>query len=130
MDRGPLAHKRRSLPVDWTRPRVRLTVALCLVIVFRALPCTVFSDSQDGVALVGRNWDMSDADVGEPVMWVVPAQAEQHGRICFGRHGDCEDGMNDQGLCVAVAATPPSGGFKSRHKPVSCPQALDELLAT
>ncbi len=116
--------------VGWTGTKLLLVVVLCLGVAFNASPCTVFSDSQNGVVLVGRNWDMTDAGVGVPVMWVVPAQGAVHGRICFGRHNDCEDGMNDQGLFVAVAATPLSGSFKSRQKPVSCPWALDQLLAS
>ncbi len=37
--------------------------------------------------------------------------------------------MNDQGLFVAVAATPPDGEFKSRQRPVQCSAALDQILA-
>lgn len=111
------------------RAKLLLTVELCLGVAFSASPCTVFCDSQCGVVLVGRNWDMTDAFVGVPVTWVVPAHDSEHGRICFGRHGDCEDGMNDQGLFVAVAATPLSGTFKSHERPVYCPVALDQLLA-
>jgi hypothetical protein len=72
---------------------------------------------------------MTEAALGVPVMWTVTAKDSQHGRICFGRHSDCEDGMNDQGLFVAVAATAPNGSFTSRHKPMSCPQVLNQLLA-
>ncbi len=37
--------------------------------------------------------------------------------------------MNDQGLMVAVAATPPSGSFEPGVRPMWCPVALDLLLA-
>jgi hypothetical protein len=106
-----------------------LAVSLWLAATFCVTACTVFSDSQGNETLAGRNWDMTEAALGVPVMWAVPAQNPTHGRICFGRHGDCEDGMNDQGLFVAVAASPPNGSFKSRQEPVSCPWALDQLLA-
>jgi Acyl-coenzyme A:6-aminopenicillanic acid acyl-transferase len=112
----------------WARV-VLLVVCWCLGAGFRASACTVFSDSQGDAVLAGRNWDMFDAAVGVPVMWVVPARDSIFGRICFGRHDDCEDGMNDQGLFVAIAATPPDGAFKSRQAPVQCPVALDHLLA-
>ena len=119
----------RMASLGWTVAKLLLVVELCLGVAFRASPCTVFSDSQGSVVLVGRNWDMTDAAVGVPVLWVVPAQDSEHGRVCLGRHGDCEDGMNDHGLFVAVAATPLSGSFKSRQRPVYCPVALDQLLA-
>lgn len=106
-----------------------LAVSVLLTTAFGASACTVFSDSDGDQVLAGRNWDMTEAYLGVPVMWVVPAQGSAHGRICFGRHDDCEDGMNDQGLFVAVAASPPNGSFKSRQEPVSCPRALDQLLA-
>ena len=106
-----------------------LAVSLWLAATFCVTACTVFSDSQGNETLAGRNWDMTEAALGVPVMWAVPAQNPTHGRICFGRHGDCEDGMNDQGLFVAVAASPPNGSFRSRQEPVSCPWALNQLLA-
>jgi hypothetical protein len=99
---------------------------LCVGTVLGLQACTVFSDSSEGTALAGRNWDMGEC---EPVMWFVPAKGGQHGRICFGRRNDCEDGMNDQGLFVAVAAAPSSGSFTSRQAPAWCPVALDRLLA-
>ena len=107
----------------------RVVLLVVLGAGFRASACTVFSDSQGDAVLAGRNWDMFDEAVGVPVMWVVPARDSTFGRICFGRHDDCEDGMNDQGLFVAIAATPPDGAFKSRQAPVQCPVALDHLLA-
>jgi hypothetical protein len=119
----------RVISVRWAGAVLLLAVSLCLGATFRALACTVFSDSQGDASLAGRNWDMTDAAVGVPVMWVVPAQGSAHGRVCFGRHGACEDGMNDQGLFVAVAATPPDGRFTSPQEPVQCPVALDQLLA-
>jgi choloylglycine hydrolase len=79
--------------------------------------------------LAGRNWDMIE-DGTRPVMWFVPASKGAHGRVCFGRHNGCEDGMNDQGLFVAVAATPASGRFEPGVRPMWCPVALDLLLAT
>jgi len=117
---------------------VRAAKSICAAILFPGLflaslsdsrACTVFCDSQDGVVLAGRNWDMI-ADGQPPVMWFVPATNGVYGRVCFGRHADCEDGMNDQGLFVAVAAAPPSGRFTSRHPPLSSPKALDGLLAS
>src|SRR5215471_8024613 len=103
-------------------------VALGVAMLGDAPACSIFCDSTNGVVLAGRNWDMID-DGSVPVMWFVPAGDGTYGRVCFGRHADCEDGMNDQGLFVAIAATPPSGGFKSRQAPVWCPVALDHLLA-
>src|SRR5215471_239656 len=105
----PIAHCSRMTALRWA--------FVVLWVVLRAgscgSACTVFSDSQADTVLAGRNWDMFDASVGVPVMWVVPARDSTFGRICFGRHDDCEDGMNDRGLFVAIAATPPDGGFKS-----------------
>ncbi len=115
--------------VPHRRVMLLLAVSLWLSTTVCVTACTVFSDSQGNVILAGRNWDMTDAGLGVPVMWAVPAQNQTYGRICFGRHGDCEDGLNEQGLFVAVAASPPNGSFKSRQDPVSCPWALDQLLA-
>jgi len=113
-----------------TTPRMHLplwlVMGLCLIPAFGSRACTVFADSQDGTVLAGRNWDMTDC---QPVMWLVPAQGDTYGRICFGRHNDCEDGMNDQGLFVAVAAAPASGRFKSPEGPIWHPVALDLVLA-
>ena len=103
-----------------------LVMGLCVGSVSGSQACTVFSDASEGTALTGRNWDMSEC---EPVMWFVPATGGKHGGICFGRRNDCEDGMNDQGLFVAVAAAPPSGRFVSRQRPIQCPVALDQILA-
>jgi choloylglycine hydrolase len=60
---------------------------------------------------------------------VRPAHGQKHGRVCFGSHEGCEDGMNDQGLLVAVAAAPPNGQFESNDPPMWCPVALDAILA-
>ncbi len=79
------------------------------------------------MVLAGRTWDMTDDS--QPVMWSVPARGNAYGRICFGRHAGCEDGMNDHGLFVAVAATPPDGTFESHQRPIQCPAALDLILA-
>ncbi len=103
-----------------------LVVGFCFGSVACLRACTVFSDSSDGTVLAGRNWDMTEC---KPVMWFVPAQGGKHGRICFGRSDDCEDGMNDQGLFIAVAAAPPSGRFLSSQRPIQCPVALDQILA-
>ena len=108
------------------RPSMLLVMGMCVGLVLVVQACTVFFDASPGTALAGRNWDMSEC---EPVMWFVPAKRGEHGRICFGRRDDCEDGMNDQGLFVAVAAAPSSGRFTSRHAPAWCPVALDRLLA-
>lgn len=112
------------------RSSMLLILGLCVCSVSGLQACTVFCDSSEGTALAGRNWDMSEC---EPVMWFVPAKGGKHGRICFGpRSGprnDCEDGMNDQGLFVAVAAAPPSGRFVSRQRPIQSPVALDQILA-
>ncbi len=79
--------------------------------------------------LAGRNYD-GIAD-GQALMWFVPASKGAHGRVCFGRYAaDCEDGMNDQGLFVAVAAAPPSGRFRSSQMSVSHATALDGMLAS
>ena len=59
----------------------------------------------------------------------MPADKAAHGHVCFGRHSDCEDGMNDQGLFVAVAAAPSSGRFVSTHRSICSPVVLDQLLA-
>jgi hypothetical protein len=106
-----------------------LAASLWLATTLRMSACTVFSDSKGEEVLAARNWDMTEGFLGVPVMWTVTTQGSDHGRICFGRHDDCEDGMNDQGLFVAIAATPPNGGFKSRDEPVSGPHALNQLLA-
>ena len=106
-----------------------LLTGFCVGAGFPASACTVFSHSEGTEVFAARNWDMTDAGVGVLVMWVVPKQGSAYGRICFGRHDDCEDGMNDQGLFVAVAATPPDGKFKSRQQPVQCPLALNQILA-
>lgn len=106
-----------------------LSVGVWLAATLCMSACTVFSNFQGGEVLAGRNWDMTEAALGVPVMWIVPPQGSDHGRICFGRHGDCEDGMNDKGLFVAIAASPPNGSFRSRAEPVSCPYALNQLLA-
>ena len=103
-----------------------LVLGGCLIPAPASPACTVFADAQDGMVLAGRNWDMTEC---QPVMWLVPAQEGMHGRVCFGRHDDCEDGMNDQGLFAAVAASPPSGRFKSSEGPIGCPAALDFVLA-
>lgn len=135
MDRATPLHMSNPADYCWRTAESRwpwvvlLTMCLCFGPSFQGAACTVFSDSQGGTVLAGRNWDMSDEGVGVLVMWVVPARGSTFGRICFGRHGDCEDGMNDQGLFVAVAATPPDGAFKSRQAPVQCPVALEHLLA-
>ncbi len=93
-----------------------------------ARACTVFCDSQDGTVLAGRNWDLGGEGWAN-VIWFVPADKAACGRVCFGRHADCEDGMNDQGLFVAVAAAPFSGGFMSSHRSIFSSVALDQLLA-
>src|SRR5215471_15755387 len=96
---------------------------------FRAAnACSIFCDCGNGTVLAGRNWDMTDD--GHPVvMWFVPATNSAHGRVCFGRHDDCEDGMNDKGLFVAIAATDPNGAFISKQPPIDCPQVLERLLS-
>jgi len=103
-----------------------LFVGFCLCGASFSRACTVFADSGGETVLAGRNWDMTPCD---PVMWLVPAHGTTHGRVCFGRHAGCEDGMNDQGLFVAVAATPASGRFESGDRPMWCPVALDFVLA-
>jgi len=104
-----------------------LFLDLIVFILPGARACTVFCDSQSGTVLAGRNWDMCNDQLN--VMWFVPAEKAAHGRVCFGRHSDCEDGMNDQGLFVAVAAAPSSGRFVSTHRSIYSPVALDQLLA-
>jgi len=106
-----------------------LIVGLCLGAAANSQACTIFSESAEGTVFAGRNWDMIE-DGQLPVMWFVPANKGAHGRVCFGRRGDCEDGMNDQGLFVAVAAAPPSGCFRSKQVPVSSSAALDGMLAS
>lgn len=113
-------------PMHRVQTFILLAVVLYLCAAACAQACTVFSDSQDGTVLAGRNWDMTEC---QPVMWSVPARGTSHGRICFGRHAGCEDGMNDRGLFVAVAATPASGSFEPGERPMWCPVALDLLLA-
>ena len=87
---GPLAcHHMRSLMAK-TFPRVNsvphrrvvplLVVSLWLAATFCVTACTVFSDSQGNETLEGRNWDMTEAGLGVPVMWVVPAQGSDHVR--------------------------------------------------
>jgi hypothetical protein len=112
---------------DGVAPMLAMSLWLATTLCMSA--CTVFSDFKGDEVLAGRNWDMTAPFFGVPVMWTVTAQGSDHGRICFGRHDDCEDGMNDQDLFVAIAATPPDGSFKSRHEPVSGPRALDQILA-
>jgi penicillin V acylase-like amidase (Ntn superfamily) len=113
-------------PIPGMQGFILVLVGLALGAASWAQACTVFSDSQDGTVLAGRNWDMTEC---QPVMWSAPARGRSHGRICFGRHAGCEDGMNDQGLFVAVAATPASGSFEPGERPMWCPVALDLLLA-
>jgi len=115
-------------PARRTRNSMLLVVGLCLGSVSCLRACTVFSDSSEGTVLAGRNYD---GIANAPAMWFVPAGKGVHGRVCFGRHvGDCQDGMNDQGLFVAVAAAPPSGRFRSSQMSVSHAAALDGMLAS
>jgi hypothetical protein len=123
-----IIHMSIAQRADTVRNSMLLVLGFCLGSVSDLPACTVFSDASDGTALAGRNWDMTE-DGTLPVMWFVPASKGAHGRVCFGRHNDCEDGMNDQGLFVAVAAAPPSGRFRSKHMSISSPMALDGLLA-
>jgi hypothetical protein len=94
----------------------------------RARACMAFCDSQNGTVLAGHNWDMRN-DSQPNVVWFVPVEKSAYGHVCFGRHSDCEDGMNDQGLFVAVAAAPSSGWFISTHRSIYSPVALEQLLA-
>jgi hypothetical protein len=82
-------------PACRTRNSILLVVGLCLGSVSYLRACTVFSDSSEGTALAGRNYD-GIAD-GQALMWFVPASKGAHGRVCFGRYAaDCEDGMDVQ----------------------------------
>lgn len=115
--------------VNFARNLMLLVVGLCLGPISGLPACTVFSDTAGETVLAGRNWDMIE-DGSQPVMWFVPASKGAYGRVCFGRHADCEDGMNDQGLFVAVAAAPPSGRFRAKHPSISSPAALEGMLAS
>ena len=102
-------------------------LALVLGVTQCSLACSIFSDADNGTVLAGRNWDMLN-ESDSTVMWFVPAAVGEHGRVCFGRHDDCEDGMNDQGLFVAIAATRGNGKFVSKQRALSCGAALEGLL--
>lgn len=68
--------------------------------------CTVFQVSDKaGNVRCGRNFDW-DKDGG--TIWFIPAQAEDHGFLIIEQEGfDYPyEGMNDQGLFIAIAAVP------------------------
>ena len=119
----------RMKPAHPARNSMLLIVGLCLGSTSHLGACTIFSDASEGTVLAGRNWDMSE-DGTRPVMWFVPASQGAHGRVGFGRNkADCQDGMNDQGLFVGVAAAPASGRFRSRQMSVSSATVLNGMLA-
>ncbi|GMV94689.1 MAG: hypothetical protein AMXMBFR82_44670 [Candidatus Hydrogenedentota bacterium] len=116
--------------------RLRLCLSvLCaawLLTVPRAMCCTIFMAESDGAVLAGNNEDYYlDA---KPLMWVMPAKKEDHGRICFGFDEGmfsrfAQGGVNDAGLFFDAAVTPP-GPEPSRNGKIKAPSNMgDRMLA-
>jgi len=73
---------------------------------YEAHACSVFQVTNEvGNVRCGRNFDW-DKDGG--TIWFIPAQAEDHGFLIIEQEGyDYPyEGMNDQGLFIAIAAVP------------------------
>lgn len=67
-----------------------------LLLASPALPCIVFCVSDGKHAYGGNNEDYTDPRTR---MWIVPGEAGQHGRVCFGfTDGFAQGGINDAGL--------------------------------
>lgn len=90
--------------------------------------CTVFCHGQDDTVLTGRNFDVPDTC--KLAMQFVPAVGKTHGRVRCGRASDpCADGMNDQGLFVAVADVPTPWKVVSHKLPADLNTFIDGVLA-
>ncbi|HEX3623852.1 MAG TPA: linear amide C-N hydrolase [Verrucomicrobiae bacterium] len=89
--------------------------------------CTVFCDSQGDTVFAGRSFDIpDDPNLG---LLLVPASAKAHGWISGGRFGSpWADGMNDQGLFVAVADVPTPHVTISSRQPADLQTFLNGLL--
>ncbi len=100
---APPRHRCPPLPTALFLP-LALLLAAALAPVPAATACTIFSLCRGDTILVGCNTDYSDPGSR---MWVVPASAGRHGRICFGFDQDyriAEGGVNDAGLFIGVNA--------------------------
>ena len=79
---------------------------LFIFISFRAYTCSIFQvTDKAGNVRCGRNFDWNK-DGGR--IWFIPAQAEDHGFLVIEQEGFGYpyEGMNDQGLFIAIAAVP------------------------
>jgi hypothetical protein len=111
-------------------PVARLISILACGVLLNGAPargCTVFCDSQGDTVLAGRSLDIPDnPNMG---MLLVPATARTHGWFCCGRYAyPWADGMNDQGLFVAVADVPTPYTTRSFRQPADLQTFLSGLL--
>ncbi len=78
-------------------------------------PCTVFTVTENGRALVGGNEDREDLPVRA---WFLVPGAATHGMVLFGFiNGWSQAGMNVQGLCFDRVAGDETGRHRCRPYP-------------
>jgi hypothetical protein len=96
-----------------------------------ARACTVFCYTQGDTVFAGRSYDIpNNPNLG---ILLEPATVSTHGWFCGGcSTSPCADGMNDQGLFVAVADTPDTpevNTTKSFQRPTGLQTFITGLLA-
>src|SRR3954454_13332178 len=81
-----------------------------------AFGCTIFCAAANGHVFFGNNEDSPHSYPS--MMWFVPASSVAHGRVCFGWFSFAQGGMNDQGLAIDWAITPPQGRGSPTNPPL------------
>ncbi|MFL5731515.1 MAG: carcinine hydrolase/isopenicillin-N N-acyltransferase family protein, partial [Cytophagaceae bacterium] len=92
----------------------------------KCLACTLFSAAANGHVFFGNNEDSPHAYPSK--MWFVPSSPGAHGRVCFGWFAFAQGGMNDQGLAIDWAVTPPQGRSSSAKPPLDA-SVVERVLA-
>src|SRR4051812_18700205 len=110
-----------------TPANIFLTVMLFVVsLSTKCLACTLFSAAANGHVFFGNNEDSPHAYPSK--MWFVPSSPGAHGRVCFGWFAFAQGGMNDQGLAIDWAVTPPQGRSSSAKPPLDA-SVVERVLA-
>jgi hypothetical protein len=109
----------------WT-PGILLAAVAMLGLCCESLGCTLFCATGNGNVFFGNNEDSPHAYPS--MMWLVPAREGAHGRVCFGWYSFAQGGMNDQGLAIDWAITPPQGREHPDKTPLDA-SVVERVLA-
>ena len=89
--------------------------------------CTIVTMSRGGTTLIGNNEDWLDPRTR---MWIVPATADEYGRVLFGFAPHfIQGGINEHGLFLDANGLPPTGWYPDPSKPVFEDEINDHILA-